>query len=243
MEVKELKIVIIHGSQRHGNTEKTIEIVKEKLNSFEENEFVEFYLPKDLPMFCAGCFRCFDKGSFGGEFCPHAKYTHPILNAIKLSDGIIISSPVYCLAESGQVKVFLDHFGCIFMSHRPVEEMFSKTALIISTTAGIGTKYVIKTVERSLSYWGVPKIYKCGLTLWAKNWSEMPSEKQEKYKKCLEQKAYSFYYSVKRKKVHIPIKTKVLFNVLRRLMNSYSDGHPDKEYWRKKGWLQGKRPW
>ncbi len=243
MEVKGLKITIVHGSQRKGNTEKTIEIVKERLNTLEENEFFDFYLPKDLPMFCAGCFRCLDKGVFGGEFCPHSKYTHPLLNAMKLSDGIIITSPVYTLAESGQVKVFLDHFGCIFMSHRPVEEMFSKTALIISTTAGTGTKHVNKTIERSLTYWGVPKIYKCGLTLWAKNWSDMPAKKQEKYEKSLKEKASSFYISMKRKNVHIPLKTKFLFNVFRRLMNSYSDGHQDKEYWRSKGWLKSKRPW
>ena len=76
---------------------------------------------------------------------------------MKLSDGIIIASPVYSLAESGQVKVFFDHFGCIFMSHRQLQEMFSKTSLIVSTTAGTGTKYVIKSVERSLSFWGIPK--------------------------------------------------------------------------------------
>lgn len=111
---------------------------------------------------------------------------------MKLSDGIIIASPVYPLAESGQVKVFFDHLGCIFMSHRQLQEMFSKTSLIVSTTAGTGTKYVIKSVERSLSFWGIPKI---------------------------------------------------LFYIFKNLMNRYSDGHQDKEYWRRKGWLQGKRHW
>ncbi|WP_236901124.1 flavodoxin family protein [Clostridium butyricum] len=194
-------------------------------------------------MFCCGCFQCLDKGSFGGECCPHAKYTHPILETMKLSDGIIIASPVYSLAESGQIKVFFDHFGCIFMSHRPLQEMFSKTALIVSTTAGTRTKYVIKSVERSLSFWGIPKIYKCGLTLWSKNWNEMSLKKQEKYEKCLGNKAYVFYKSLKNKKVHTPLKTKILFYIFKNLMNSYSDGHQDKEYWRRKGWLQGKRPW
>lgn len=194
-------------------------------------------------MFCCGCFQCLDKGSFGGECCPHAKYTHPILETMKLSDGIIVASPVYSLAESGQVKVFFDHFGCIFMSHRPLQEMFSKTALIVSTTAGTGTKYVIKSVERSLNFWGIPKIYKCGLTLWYKNWNEMSLKKQEKYEKCLGNKAYVFYNSLKNKKVHTPLKTKIMFYMFKNLMNRYSDGHQDKEYWRRKGWLQGKRPW
>ena len=238
-----MKICVIHGSQRNGNTEKTIEILKVKLNLIGNNDFFDLYLPNDLPLFCCGCFQCLDKGSFGGECCPHAKYTHPILETMKLSDGIIIASPVYSLAESGQIKVFFDHFGCIFMSHRPLQEMFSKTALIVSTTAGTGTKYVIKSVERSLSFWGIPKIYKCGLTLWSKNWNEMSLKKQEKYEKCLGNKAYVFYKSLKNKKVHTPLKTKILFYIFKNLMNSYSDGHQDKEYWRRKGWLQGKRPW
>lgn len=84
--------------------------------------------------------------------------------------------------------MFLDHFGCIFMSHRPVKEMFSKTAFVISTTAGIGTRNVIKTIQKNLKYWGIPKIYKCGLTLRAKDWDDMPSKKQNKYKKILEKK-------------------------------------------------------
>ena len=238
-----MKICVVHGSQRNGNTEKTIEILKVKLNLIGNNDFFDLYLPKDLPLFCCGCFQCLDKGIFGGECCPHAKYTHHILETMKLSDGIIIASPVYSLAESGQIKVFFDHFGCIFMSHRPLQEMFSKTALIVSTTAGTGTKYVIKSVERSLSFWGIPKIYKCGLTLWSKNWNEMSLKKQEKYEKCLGNKAYVFYKSLKNKKVHTPLKTKILFYIFKNLMNSYSDGHQDKEYWRRKGWLQGKRPW
>jgi hypothetical protein len=43
--------------------------------------------------------------------------------------------------------------------------------------------------------------------------------------------------------IYTPIKTKILFSVFRNLMKSYPDGHKDKEYWREKGWLQGKKPW
>lgn len=238
-----MKITVVHGSQRKGNTEKTIELIKTKLNSLDSNEFVDFYLPKDLPVFCLGCFQCLDKGKVGGECCPHVKYTQPIIDTIKSSDGIVIGSPVYSLSESGQIKAFLDHFGCIFMSHRPLEEMFSKTALIISTTAGTGTRYTIKTIERSLTFWGIPKVIKCGLTLWAKNWNEMSLKKQDKYEKQIEGRTDRFYKSMKRKNVHIPIKTKILFGMFRRLMNSYEDGHQDKEYWRSKGWLHGDNPW
>ncbi|GAA0125130.1 flavodoxin family protein [Clostridium sp. CTA-19] len=238
-----MKITIIHGSQRKGNTEKTIEIVEKKLNSIENNEFFHFYLPKDLPLFCCGCFRCFEEGSFGGEFCPHSKYTHPILDALKKSDGIIIASPVYSLSESGQIKGFLDHFACIFMPHRPLKEMFSKSAFIISTTAGAGTKHSIRPIARSLKFWGIPKMYKCGFNLWAKEWSEMAIRKQNKYEKILKKKSYAFYKSMNCKQKYIPVQTKILFNIFKRFINSCPDGNTDKEYWRENGWLQGNRPW
>lgn len=238
-----MKICVVHGSQRKGNTEKTIEIVKEKLNALGENEFVDFYLPKDLPSFCIGCYQCMDKGSYGGEFCPHRQHTHPIIETMRTSDGIIITSPVYCMAESGQVKAFMDHLGCIYMSHRPMEEMFSKAAFVISTTAGGGTKHAIKPIERTLGFLGIPRIYKCGLTLWAKNWDEMPGEKQSRYTKILSKKANAFYKSMIQEKLPIPMKTRFLFSLFRKLMSSYKDGHKDKEYWREKGWLYGGKPW
>jgi len=86
-----------------------------------------------------------------------------------------------------------------------------------------------------LKYWGLPKVYKCGLTLWAKNWSDMPLKKQDKYEKCLKEKTNAFYSSMKSKKIHTPLKTKLLFVVFRNLMNGYSQGNPDKEYWKNKG--------
>ncbi|ETJ36346.1 hypothetical protein Q604_UNBC09386G0002, partial [human gut metagenome] len=38
-----MKICVIHGSQRNGNTEKTIEIIKVKLNLIGNNETFRWY--------------------------------------------------------------------------------------------------------------------------------------------------------------------------------------------------------
>ncbi len=238
-----MNITIIHGSQRRGNTEKTIEIAKNRLSTYDDIKFHDLYLPKDLPLFCVGCFSCLHKGTYAGEYCPHAKYTHPILETLKISDGIIITSPVYALSESGQIKAFLDHYACIFISHKPIQEMFSKTALVISTTYGAGTNYVIKTIVRNIKFWGIAKIFKCGLNLFADNWDDMTIKNRNKNEKFLEKKIYGFYNSIKRKRYHIPLRTKILFIVFRIVMKRHPDGNKDKEYWKEKGWLDKKRPW
>lgn len=232
-----MKICIINGSPRKGNTYRATQIFKEQMKKNGDIEFIEFFLPKDMPVFCCGCYNCFEKGA---DKCPHAQYTQPIINAIREADGIVMTSPVYVLAESGGVKAFLDHFGYIYMPHRPMEEMFSKVAMVISTTAGGGTGHAIKTISRSLNYWGVKRLQKYGLRLFAKNWDDMKSEKQQKFEKILNKKANKFYKTVEnRKQLHQKLFTKFMFSIMKKMMSSYENGHLDKEYWTQKGWING----
>ncbi len=72
-----MKITIIHGSPRKGNTYEAANIVKEEMEKHDEIEFKEYFLPNDMPEFCRGCFSCFFKGE---SFCPHAKYVQPIVS-------------------------------------------------------------------------------------------------------------------------------------------------------------------
>lgn len=231
-----MKICIIHGSPRKGNTFKAVEIFKEQLRKNGSVDFIEFFLPKDMPNFCCGCYNCFNNGE---ERCPHAQYVQPIAKAMKDADGLIFSSPVYALAESGEIKALLDHFAYIYIPHRPMEEMFSKIAMVISTTAGAGTNYAIKTVSRSLNYWGVKRVYKCGLRIFASSWDEMKKQKQDKFEKILCNKADKFYDSVQNRKIlGQKIFTKVMFNIMKKMMQSYPNGQRDKEYWVNKGWIK-----
>jgi multimeric flavodoxin WrbA len=155
-----MEICVIHGSNRKGNTEKTIEIIKNKLNSFEEIVYSDIYLPKDLPHFCCGCFACLGTGDYAGENCPHKHYTHSIIKKMLNSDGIIIASPCYALSETGQLKTLFDHFACTYLCHRPNDEMFDKIGFVISTAAGAGTKNVIRSVKRNLLFWGIKRTIK-----------------------------------------------------------------------------------
>lgn len=48
-----MKIMIIYGNQRKKSTYHCVQIIKDTMKQFEEIDFTEFYLPKDMPNFCA----------------------------------------------------------------------------------------------------------------------------------------------------------------------------------------------
>jgi multimeric flavodoxin WrbA len=233
-----VNICVIHGSPRKGNTYKAAKIFMEELNKNNDVKYLEYFVPKDMPHFCCGCYNCFEKGE---DKCPHHQYTMPILNSIKEADGIILTTPVYVLGESGGMKALLDHYGFMYIPHRPMEEMFSKVAMVISTTAGAGAGHAIKTISRSLRYWGVKRIYSWGGSLFAKDWEDMELKKRHRFEKTLSKKAEKFYEALaKRKKLRPRIFTKLIFTVMKGAISKYSDGQPDKEYWKLKGWINGK---
>jgi len=233
-----MKICVIHGSNRKGNTDRTIDIIKERLNSFEDNVvFFDIYLPKDLPCFCEGCFACLLTGDYAGQNCPHKQYTHPIVEKILASDGIIVASPCYALAETGQVKAFFDHFACQYIVHRPYEEMFGKVGFIVSTAAGAGTGRVVSTIRRNLLFWGIGRVVKCRMNIWADNWDNIPDKKRCKFEKLLQRKTRRFYKLLKNKQKKPSLYVKVLLFFFKRMIRRYPDTNIDKIYWRTKKWI------
>lgn len=233
-----MEICAIHGSNRKGNTDKTITIIKEQLNSYEKITYSDVYLPRDLPRFCDGCFTCICTGDHAGQNCPHKQYTRPIWDKILKSDGIIIASPSYALAESAQIKALLDHYACSFITHRPSVEMFDKIGLVVSTAAGAGTGRVISTISRNLLFWGVKRIVKCGVNIWEIDWENIQEKRRSNAERLLRKKTLRFYrLTKKRYKLRTSLVTKTLMFFFRWLIASYPDTHLDKIYWEAKGWL------
>ncbi len=126
-----MKIVVINGTEIKGCTyhikETFLSILK------DENDIMEYYLPKDLPHFCTGCKKCFFKDE---NLCLHASFTMPIWNAILEADLLVFASPVYALRIPAQMKTVLDHFCCHWMVHRPDKKMFTKRAVILTNSIG-----------------------------------------------------------------------------------------------------------
>lgn len=233
-----MDICIIHGSPRKGNTYRATSIFMREMEKHGNVKFTEFFLPKSMPHFCNGCANCFEKGE---EKCPHVQYVGPIVKAIIESDGLIFTSPVYVMGESGGMKALLDHLAYIYIPHRPRKKMFSKVAIVISTAAGGGTSYAIKNIARNLRFWGVPKVYKSGFAIFAENWDAMKEKKKLKFENTLSKKAKIFYKTVEsRQRLRTPISTRIVFTIIKKIISTYADDNADKIYWEENDWLSGK---
>jgi multimeric flavodoxin WrbA len=235
-----MKITVINGSPRKGNTYLATQIFKEEMQKKGEVEFIEIFLPKDMPEFCHGCTTCILKGE---EKCSHNQYVKPILEAMLESDGLIFTSPVYVYDVSGVMKNFLDHFGYLWLPHRPNAKMFSKKAYILITAAGSGIKGTIKTIVTNLKFWGVNRVYSKGFPVFSERWQTMPAKKQERYERILRKEATKFYKEVESKKIHLPyFSIRFIFFAIKMMIKGYDESSIDKKYWKEKGWLDKKNP-
>lgn len=232
-----MKITVLHGQIHKGSTYNITRLFLDNLSD-ESTEITEFYMPKDMPSFCIGCFNCFTKGE---AHCPHADIVQPIAKEIGEADLLILESPCYVYGMTGQLKAFLDHLAYQWMPHRPNPKMFNKVGLVISTAAGAGTRKVTKAMQDNLFYWGVPKIYSYGKNVGASSWETVKSEKKVKIEKEVTQIATQILRRVGRTKPGI--KTKVIFEIMRIIQKTNNWNPTDKEYWLKNGWFHGKKPW
>jgi multimeric flavodoxin WrbA len=232
-----MNIVAIYGSERKGSTYHIVQMFLERLRS-EKDSLTEFFLPKDMPHFCVGCCNCFAKGE---AHCPHHLAVAPIREAMRKADLIILSSPVYVLRVSGQMKALLDHFAFQFMIHRPPEEMFSKTALVVTTGAGGGMKGVVKDIKASLDMWGIGRVFSYGKAVSAADWAGVSDKKKAEIAKSVERLAG---------KIKAPagiikprLKVRLLFHVFRAVHRRFEFNPADRQHWKDKGWLDRAKPW
>jgi len=229
-----MKITVINGSPRKGNTYATTKIFKNEMIACGEVDFTDFFLPQDMPEFCMGCMSCFDNGE---HTCPHAKYTLPILESMLCADAIIFTTPVYVTQTPGAVKAFLDHYGFIFIGHRPHHKMFSKKAFVLATTAAAGSKATIKTITTNMKFWGINRIYSAGFTMRAVDWDSIKPSRKTKYEHKIKKSARRFYKEVASGKKRRPyLFTRMMYTVCRIMVKGYDEATSlDKRYWMEKG--------
>lgn len=122
-----MRILIIDGSPRKGNTWKLTQKVMDILLTYDNTiNFTEVHLSDlNLP-FCMGCSNCF---RVGHKHCPHNQIIQPIIDLIEENDAVIISVSSFQGQPTALMKNFTDHLA--FMIHRP--RFFTKKALIISS--------------------------------------------------------------------------------------------------------------
>lgn len=230
-----MKITVVHGQNHKGSTYHIARILLDKL--LGEKEITEFFLPKDLNHFCLGCYQCIeDEGK-----CPFYAEKRVIIDAMESADLLIFTTANYCMGPTASMKALLDLMFDFWMPHRPKEWMFKKKAVVISTAAGTGSGHAIKSVKKSLFYWGVPYIKTYGISVQAKSWAEVSDKKRAKIDRDMQR------LSKKLSRVKTPkvgIKTKFIFRIMAHMHSSGLDSSPvEKQYWEERGWLDKKRPW
>ncbi|MGN1084346.1 MAG: flavodoxin family protein, partial [Lachnospiraceae bacterium] len=197
-----MKIVLIHGQNHKGSTWNVAGILVENITC--EKEIQEFYLPRDLNHFCLGCYQCLEKR----EKCPYWEEKRMIDQAILEADLLIFTSPNYCMMPSAPMKAFLELFYTNWMSHKPYEEMFSKRAVVISTTAGAGAKKATRQLADNLRHWCIPEVKEYGVAVQAMNWKMVPDKIKLKIEKDMKKLGRALS---KEKPVRVGIKTRFLF--------------------------------
>lgn len=228
-----MKIVIINGQNHKGSTYHTARMLANKIGG----EITEFFLPMDFGEFCIGCTNCFTKSE---KMCPHYTKLKPITNAMFEADVIILASPVYVFHSTGAMKALLDHYGYMWMVHRPEETMFSKQAVCVSTAAGAGMRSANKDMSHSLFFWGITKRYKIGLAVFETRYSHLI----DKVKNKIDKKTSRVARKIKKHngKVRVGLITRVFFFVMH-IAQKNGFNEADKNYWHSKGWLGKSRPW
>lgn len=228
-----MHIVVIHGQSHRGSTYHVAHELAEKLS----DHITEFFLPKDFGEFCVGCCTCFTDTEM---HCPHFDRLSPITKALDAADVIILASPVYVFHASGAMKALLDHYGYRWMVHSPEGSMFRKQGVCVCTAAGGGTRSTLKDMADSLFYWGVARVYRCGVSVAATSWNDV----SEKKKASIDRATTALANRIIRRndKLRPTIKTKALFFAMH-LAQRKGVNPRDATYWQQQGWTENIRPW
>ncbi len=235
-----MKITVINGNMHHGSTWHCKDQFMQELARYGSLEVSEFSLPKDMPHFCTGCFSCIYNGE---QTCPHAVQVSPIVEALLQADVIVMTSPVYGMDVSGQLKALLDHLCFMWMSHRPNPGMFQKVGVTFVTTAGVGAGHTTKTMRNSLKFWGVKRLFSFKYAVAASKWSEVSDKKLTAIKKETAVMAKRVAKAVERRnKLSSPLFTKFFFTMMTGMMKKNTWNSTDRNHWQTQGWLSGSKP-
>ena len=230
-----MKILAIIGTSHKGNTRAVTDLFLDEFRSGGA-EIGEIVLPRDFGETCLGCANCILHGE---DKCPHHEKVSAIVEKMRGADLIITATPVFVYSCTGAMKSLLDHLAYMWLVHRPDESMFGKTGLIITSAGGAGVKETVKLLKSNMSYWGISSVHKYGVTTMKMNGNYADYKDKDKIKRQVRAAAKKVRKSVERKKVGFG--TKFLFGIFG-MTQKNGWNKTDSDYWKKNGWLDGKKP-
>jgi len=222
------QVTIFVGSARKKHTYQSARLFAEHLEASGEVRVEVVYLHDYNLKPCIGCFRCFEKGE---QYSPLSDDRDHLLEKIRVSDGIVLSSPNYAFQVSGLLKVFLDRFGFIF--HRP--RYFGKAYTTIVTQGIFGGSSIVKYLDfvgRGLGCETIPGI--CLSTM-----EPLPNRVHTKNSRNIEHLASRFCEKLLSKHRPSPaLFSLVMFRVSRTSMHRLLDGSScDFRYFSSNNWF------
>ena len=175
-----MNIFAVVGSQRSGNTYKQVKKFEKEINKYGDFNFEYLNLWEENIKKCTGCHLCLTHGI---EKCPLEDNIMDIKEKIIKSDAILLSSPVYVMNVTPNMKNFIDRLCSV--CHRP--EFIKQNGIVLTTVGGYGDKAVLKYLKEVLSVWGTQKVIKVGLQ--TPPVKEVPEKITEKNDKIISKKA------------------------------------------------------
>ena len=231
-----MKVLTIIGTPHKGNTRAIVDLFLKEFDD-KNNTFEEIILPTDFNNICYGCANCILKGE---DKCPHYNGVNNIIKKMEEADLLIFATPIFVGSCSSALKALLDHLAYMWLVHRPKESMFNKVGLIITSAGGSSVKKTVKLIKSNLFYWGVPQIFNYGVTTMKMGGNYSEYKDKEKIIKQVSKKAKQVNKALKNKKVGI--KTRLFYNLFK-MTQKNGWNKTDVDYWKKQGWLEGKRPY
>lgn len=231
-----MKVTVIYGQSHKGIT---WTIVQTLLSHLEPDEVSEFYLPRDGPESCIGCRRCFLEGE---DRCPHHDTMVPIVESMKGCDVLVFASPNYVDGMSGASKDLMDHLAYAWMAHRPMPEMFTKTGVVITSSAGAGNRRVLSSMTRQMRSWMMPKVHRIGLVSHA--WG--PEDLSDRKRADIDRKCRRIASDIRSKEGRSPfsLHQRLMFAIFRSMQSGKAAwNETDRVWWERQGWLGKERPW
>ncbi|GBU24384.1 FMN reductase [Fibrobacteria bacterium R8-3-H12] len=233
-----MKILVIHGSMRKGNTYALANEILSRLLVNQDVEIIEFNVADlNLP-FCSSCHLCLLKGE---QHCPHRAVMEKIQTALAECDGVIFSGAVYMRGLNAAMKNVIDHLAYLF--HRPA--LFGKKGIVVITTAGSGEGSVTKYLKMILGFWGVNGAFIVSKKM--RNHNAKPGEALKLSAKEIVKfdKVVSRFYNLIKSKRPIPpsLKSIAIHNTIRAVsLSPYTESKSDAEYWSKDGFCNKAYP-
>ncbi|MCL2087018.1 MAG: NAD(P)H-dependent oxidoreductase [Oscillospiraceae bacterium] len=231
-----MKVLIINATMREESGYNAARVLSEMIAG-EQGVIYEVFLPKNLPDFCVGCYRCFDEGE---QHCPHSKYVDTIRQAMDDSQVFVFAAPVYGRRIPAALKNFFDHLYYQWVFHRPKAEMWNKQAVVLISNKMAGAKQAANDIRDNLKHWGVARIHCATFKTDCQRFSDILPFDKVRIGHSLEKITKKI---LKHTDTPPSLSSKLVFHTGRLYQKLKNKNKRDTDYWGEKGWLDVIRPW